>query len=663
MRPAVTFITRFMKIRLLTALSLLSAVPGLAQPTVSHSCAEGKRAHFRNFSKAAIASPAEEDYDVKYVKLDIALNNTNIAVAGSVQTNAVARVTMNQYVFELNNSLTIDSVKVNGQARTVATSGIVRTVSLPNSIAAGAAFTTQIWYRGTPTRPNPNASIGIYNQTSPSWGNRVTYTLSEPYGAKDWWPCKQSLQDKIDSADIWITVPDSLKAGSNGVLQAVTPLSGSRARYEWKSRYPIDHYLISASVAKYVDYSFHTHFPGTGDSVLMQNYVYDNPQTLPFFKSMIDSMGAEMIHFSDIFGRYPFWQEKYGHCMAPLGGGMEHQTMTTIGYFSGTVRHHELAHQWWGDYVTCATWKDIWVNEGFASYSEDLFLEHFYGKAAARAHMSDKHYNSIDGVTSAPDGSVYVDDTTDDGRIFDNRLTYNKGASVVHMLRYLAPSDSVFFLSLRTYLQRFAFGTATIDSFKTTVQPFFTRNLDTFFNEWIYGEGYPIYNARWNAVNGKVYVNLAQQGSAPQSVPVFHYPVEVKISGAQGDTTVVIEMTGASETIAFNWTKPVASVQVDADDRIPHKTTGVVRDATLEVTDVAQQNPFTIAPNPTQTAWVISGNMAGSWSLFNLTGKRLLQGTVLNKVEIPARNLPSGIYQFQIQSKDGSVYTERLLRD
>lgn len=652
-----------MKIQLLaTTLSLCITLPAFAQETVVHNCAESKQAHFRKFSKAAVASPAEEDYDVKYVKLDIALSNTSIAVSGNVATQAVARVPMSQYVFELNNSLVIDSVKVNGTARPVSTSGIIRTVTLPAAIAAGASFTTQVWYRGTPTRPNPNISVGIYNQTSPSWGNRVTYTLSEPYGAKDWWPCKQSLQDKIDSADIWITVPDSLKAGSNGVLQSITSLSGNRRRFEWKTRYPIDHYLISASVAKYVDYSFYTHFPGTNDSVLMQNYIYDNGRTLPFFKSRIDSMGPEMTYFSELFGRYPFWQEKYGHCMAPLGGGMEHQTMTTLGSFIGTVRQHELAHQWWGDYVTCASWRDIWVNEGFASYSEYLFLERFVGKAAARTDMDDKHYNTSTGVTSKPNGSVYVDDTTNDGRIFDSRLTYNKGGSVVHLLRYLAPSDSVFFASLRAYLQRHAFGTATIDDFKAAVQPFYTRNLDTFFNEWIYGEGYPTYSARWNTVDGKVYVNLTQQGSAPQSVTAFQLPVEVQIISPQGDTTLRIEMRSPSETIAFNWNKPVSNIVIDPEDWIPHHTGAVVRDTFLSTINLSQSS-FVIAPNPTRTAWEISGVKDGTWELLDISGKTLLRGKIDNGARIPAQHLAPGIYPLHIQTGDGRIYTERLLRN
>jgi len=155
-----------------------------------------------------------------------------------------------------------------------------------------------------------------------------------------------------------------LKAGSNGVLTAVTRTDATHLRYEWKERYPIDYYLISASVAPYVDYSYYVHFTGSYDSMLVQNYIYPNVLSSTYYKHVIDSTGMMIDYFSTLYSRYPFWKEKYGHCMAPLSGGMEHQTMTTIGYFSPTVVAHELSHQWFGDNATCATWSDIMMNEG-----------------------------------------------------------------------------------------------------------------------------------------------------------------------------------------------------------------------------------------------------------------------------------------------------------
>src|SRR5690606_33758647 len=116
----------------------------------------------------------------------------------------------------------------------------------------------------------------------------------------------------------------------------------------------------------------------------------------------------------------------------PLSGGMEHQTMTTQGYFEKGLTTHELGHQWWGDNVTCESWADIWVNEGFASYSEYLMLENLYPNETT-SHMLDIHNN----VKSNPNGSVWVQDSLNESRIFSGRLTYDKGAAIVHTFRFI----------------------------------------------------------------------------------------------------------------------------------------------------------------------------------------------------------------------------------
>lgn len=270
-------------------------------------------------SKVAVGNPAEDHYDVKKVTLNLSLNNSSIAIIGDVTTIAKVVVpSLSQYVFELNDNLQIDSVLINGQKLTTVSLGNdIKSVSLPTPLLQNSLFRAQVFYKGS------SSGTGIRNGQSQSWGTEVTYTLSEPYAAKDWWPCKQSLQDKIDTTLLWITVPDTLKAGANGVLQQVTQLAGNKARYEWKSTIPVDYYLISIAVAPYVDYSYRVHFPNTNDSMLVQNYVYgDNAQTLPFWKQEIDSVKDMLLYFSSLVGRYPFWKEKYGHCMAPLNGGM-----------------------------------------------------------------------------------------------------------------------------------------------------------------------------------------------------------------------------------------------------------------------------------------------------------------------------------------------------
>ena len=175
----------------------------------------------------------------------------------------------------------------------------------------------------------------------------VVWSLSEPFSAYEWFPCKQSLRDKADSSFVAVTVPDTCKAGSNGVLINTVPLGNGFTRYEWKNKHAIDYYLISVAVAKYIEYSFYANPVGAPNPILIQNFIYDNPQTFIYFEDEINETGDFIELFYDLYGPYPFEDQKYGHCMAPIGGGMEHQTMTTQGSFSKGLTAHELAHQWW----------------------------------------------------------------------------------------------------------------------------------------------------------------------------------------------------------------------------------------------------------------------------------------------------------------------------
>lgn len=643
-----------MKFLYLSVLFVLYSLSASAQEKHSHNttdqCREGKR-KLLSATKVTIADPAENDYDVKHVKINITVDNQSTNIIGDVTTTAqVVASTMSQYVFELEDQLTVDSVKVNGQLLPAGTvTNHVRSVQLPAALSQNTVFTAQVFYHGHPVNGSQFLSTGIRNEQSPTWGTDVTYSMSEPYDAKDWWACKQSLQDKIDSTDIWITVPSHLKAGANGVLKNVTALPGGFSRYEWKSNIPVDYYLLAFGVAPYTDYSFYVHFPNSTDSMLVQNYVYgDNAQTLPFWKSEIDSVADMILYFSDLVGRYPFRQEKYGHIMAPLNGGMEHQTMTTQGNFSTLLSAHELFHQWFGDLVTCATWKDIWLNEGFASYSEELFIEKFWGVQQRYLSMKDKHND----VLQNPSGTVYVDDTTDEGRIFDGRLTYHKGASVVHSLRFLVNDDVQFFSMLQNYLQQYKYATATTDQFKNSAAQFLQQNLDTFINQWVYGEGYPQYSASWNQIGDTVVIKLNQTVTSNASVGLFYTPIELKLSSVQGDTIIRVHNSQATQYYNFTWNKPMSDMSIDPNDWLLNYDLGTARDLTLTRSNDVFKEQLSIYPNPATNSWVIShlqGN--ASLKLYDISGKLLYtETTKTNTTVIPAENYPAGMYRLKIES-------------
>lgn len=628
-------------------------------------CSIAKRGH--SAAKTTVADVAEDNYDVKYVKLNIAADNTTAFITGDVTTVAQAVSTsLSSYVFELNDTLTIDSVLIDGVNTAFTTSGNVCTVAFATPLSTGTTFTAEVFYHGTPVGSSTFFSPGLSNLTSPSWGNKVTSTLSESYKAKDWWPCKQSLTDKIDSSDVWITVPDSLKAGSNGTLQNVTTIDASHVRYEWKERYPIDYYLISIAVAAYVDYSYYMHFSGSTDSMLVQNYVYNNPATLPFFKNVIDSTGMMIDYFSQLYGRYPFWHEKYGHCMAPISGGMEHQTMTTLGFFESDIVAHELGHQWFGDNVTCGTWADIVMNEGFAGYTEYIYKDHFWNHVQATNDIKKRHEH----VKSEPDGSVYVDDTTNENRIFDSRLTYDKGACVLHMLRFIISNDTSFFAIYRTYQNVFSNGNGTIADFKAVTEGMLGTvvngvNLDTFFNQWFYLQGFPIYDVKWNQIGNDVYVKLDQTTSVPSSVANFTMPMEIKLRSATGDTIVRVVNDQPSQVFHFTWSKPTMyTVVMDPNSWLVDSVASIARDNNLAALQLSAPG-VRIYPNPTQHNWVAEGMEPGNaLELTDAAGRVLWSETATGKTEtIPAESLSTGVYILRISNESKLIKTCKLLRN
>lgn len=628
---------------------------GFAAPA-HHHCS--KQRISQTARKGTVLSAAENLYDVQYVKLDIKLDNTNTTVSGNATTVAKVNVPggITEYAFELNSNMTIDSVLVDGViAPTTNPSSYLRISTLPNLVADNTVFKVQVFYHGTAANGSGFFNGGVINRTLSS-GTKITYTMSDDYFAKDWWPCKQSLQDKIDSADIWITVPANTKAGSNGLLQAVTPM-GAGNRYEWKTKYPIDYYLISAAVAPYVEHRQTVHFSNSTDTMLVQHFMYDTLSTYQY-KPAIDSTVFMVDHFSGLFGRYPFWKEKYGHCTAPLSGGMEHQTMTTLGSYGTTLIAHELGHQWWGNSVTYSSWRDIWMSEGWASYCEQLYVEKFMGAAQTTAYRT----GVFNRVMLQPGGSVYVYDTTNVARTFDSRLTYDKGAAAAHMLRFVAPDDAAFFQGLQNYQQQYAYKTANTEQFKAVMETAYGYDLDTFFNQWVYGEGFPTHNVKWNQAGGRIILEITQTTSKPSSVPFFYTPLELKILSATSDTTVKIYNNQPVQYVFINWNQAMTGLRVDPNNHILNKEGNIARQAYLSSAYI-NANEVRVFPNPAKDSWQISG-LSGivQVNLYNSNGQLVWsERHKSGDLSVPASHLPAGQYELVIRGQNRQM-TRKLLK-
>lgn len=613
------------------------------------------------FSLTQIAET--EEYDVHYYFLDLNMSNTTTALSGSGEIHAKTRVNMDSALFEFYPTFTISAVQVDGIPCNYTRSNSA--VKVPVNKSAGQTFTIRVEYNGTPptAATNPLGGGGMTNDFSPSWGNQVTWSLSEPFSAYEWFPVKQSLKDKADSCQVWITVPDNCKAGSNGVLVQEVDLGNGTRRFEWKHRHPIDYYLISVSVAQYVEYNLIANSAGSGP-VLIQNFIYDNPATLPNFQNDIDETVDFIELFATLFGPYPFADEKYGHCMAPISGGMEHQTMTTQGFFTNTLTAHELAHQWWGNHVTCASWSDIWINEGFASYAEYLMLADLYPGQEV-TDMLDRHNN----IKNLPGGSVWVEDSLNDARIFSGRLTYNKGAAIVHTLRFLIDDDLVFFNGLKNFQSLYADSTASGMDFISVMENESGMDFTAFMQEWYFGEGFPTYSVRWNNVGNVVYVEINQSASMPSVTPLFTNDIELRFDRISfPDTTIRFSINGTSNQFTIPILPGVNNiVSIDPDNWIINNNGTIVKDPNflLSTNEISEDDRIKIYPNPTEGPLRIEMKNPGRYllTLVDIQGKVILNTEFENQLLLDLGQYAKGSYLLQIKDEQSEMKIRRIIRN
>ncbi len=533
--------------------------------------------------------PSMNKYNVSYLKLDISAETNSRVIAGSALTTAKTVNVLDSFITELKSNMTVDSVFINGVKKTFSVGSDHIFVPLSPAIPAGSSISALIYYRGTAN------STGIFAGTSS--GLNYTATLSESYQAREWFPVKQQLQDKFDSVAIWVTTSNVNKVGSNGLLQGIDPMPNNKVRYRWKSNNKMNYYMPSIAVGNYMEYlNYAKPAAMAPDSIMIQHYIYDNTTYFNTNKANLDKTPAFIEKFSELYGLYPFKNEKYGHTQASIGGGMEHQTMSTMVSFGSTLIAHELGHQWWGDNVTCAKWNDIWLNEGFATYSEQLLIEKLPSlfSTTAAANMLSLHSS----VMSVANGSVYLPDASvyDENRIFSSRLSYNKGGAIIHTLRFEMQSDSLFFKTLQNFQTQFKDSVATGEDFKTVAQNTSGKNLNDFFTQWYYGEGYPTYNITYyKPTADSIYLVVNETVSAPIVTPFFKGLLELTIQSAQGDTTILVNVAYNNQGFKVKCLKNPTGIVVDPNNWIINKTgtitNGVVVPVVLKnFTGVANDN-------------------------------------------------------------------------
>jgi aminopeptidase N len=579
------------------------------------------------------------DYDLKYHELYLEVDPANPVITGRITSNfLVTGNSVDSVFFDFSNIMTVDSVKIIGLTTTFTTitDGLVL---LPaTTLIQGNMYTSIVYYHGAP------AATVFFDVHGPL-NIPVAWTLSEPYGAKDWWPCKQSLNDKVDSIDVIVKTPVAYRTGSNGLLQSEISGGGFNTCH-WKHKHKIPAYLISFSITNYANYSDYVPYSPT-DSIEVLNYVY--PENMA--TDMINSVKIREIMpiYNNLFGLYPYADEKYGHCVTNIGGGMEHTTMTTLNSFGYELIAHELGHQWFGDLVTCGSWEDIWLNEGFATYLSALVYEQVsptlywpLWKAQKRSH-----------IMTQPGGSVKVDDTTNVNRIFSSRLSYSKGAFLAHMMRWVI-GDSAFYLGLNNYLYDPAHnhGYAKTIDLQNHWEATSGIDLDYFFNDWFLGEGFPTYqiNMDYSTIgDGSVTFTLNQTQSHP-SVSFFELPVPIKIFGGGNDTTVVLNSTANGQQFTVFPGFWVDSIQFDPEiwlcANMSSLTIGLNEETELK------GNIYPVPAKDMLNIQLISEAKDPVITIYDLGGRvvyRSIQGTGI-LFSIPVQNFSAGTYLVELRS-------------
>ncbi|MEO8719939.1 MAG: M1 family aminopeptidase [Ginsengibacter sp.] len=615
-----------------------------------HAIAEyEQRMSLNSFNSGYKATLSSENFNVIYYRCEWKTDPQIRFIDGCVTSYFILDPNVDHIIYDLSDSLIVDSVKQKNYFLSFSRSNNTVQINFNQSSGVTKLDSVSIYYHGIPASTGFGSFINSIHNNIP-----VMWTLSEPFGSRDWWPCKNGLDDKADSIDVYITAPVQYTSVSNGLRQSEV-ITGDQKITHWKHRYPIASYLICMAITNYAE--FENQVQSGNTNLMMQTFCY--PESLALFQQNTPLVLASLQYFSKVFGPYPFIKEKYGQVQFSWGGGMEHQTSTFIVSPDESLMAHELAHQWFGDKITTGSWQNIWLNEGFATHLASMDMENKYPLT-----VRDTRKREIENITSVSNGSVFVKDTTKLNNIFNSRLVYTKGSHLLYMLRWIL-SDSVFFNGMRSYFNdpAIAFDFATTKDFQRNMEEVSGKNLDYFFKEWFYGEGYPSYDIQWSQLNHDfVQIKLNQKTSDP-SVNFFTLPVALQFKNSTKQKTIVVDNKFNGEIFTKEIDFIADTVIVDPDYWL------ITKYNTSEKLINPVKNSIKFYPSPFSKLFRIEFNnfspTKAELKIYDSKGRLMFKDyfTLDNFFTylVNADRFAKGIYFIKIQTDNGLKFAEKIL--
>jgi hypothetical protein len=646
------------------------------------------------------------DYDQIYARMELRFNpDTSISsgkyVWGSITTYFKTGISnFNSITFDMASALICDSVYYHGVK--LSSGNIVEQVdtlkiTLPNIATIGTLDSVKVFYKGVPPVVTDFGGSTGFVRGGTAGTTSYIYTLSEPYSASTWWPSKSRVAfDKFDSVDIIVSTPSAFRVAANG-KRIGEPVAGANRVTTWKHRYPISTYQIAIGVARYVQYPLVPTLVNIGGTNMeLYNLLWTTPTAAS--QTALNRTSDMLSVMSSKFSDYPFKNEKYGHYTFGFGGGMEHNTFSGMG--TGTydaasdwsVIAHELGHQWFGAAVTCGSWRDIWVNEGFARYSEVVYLE---GKIDASITATPTSHRAGFRTTAlaANAKAIYQGDTSSMTAIFSpSSYIYERGAMFISMLRKTL-GDVKFFKALQNYQTdpTLRYSNAYTDDVKRHMEAVSGLDLEEMFNDWVYKTGHAKYDAaQWNNVGNQVVLSMPQTVNTLSNNTHFDVPLVIKFyktSAPIKDTTIVLfDKQGSLYTVndgVFTSSSGGNLIQIslsftpnviEFDALSETLTTGAfVKNAGLALLSTKLVD-FTAQKEDRNAKLSWSIKESADYSLFEI--EKSTNGIVFEKIATQTNiqnnglrnfsftdyNLPKGVvfYRIKIIEKDGSSFYTKI---